>query len=222
MHVVNRSAKGLVFLIGLAACLAGIGAVSAQAAPTQLVPAAEFYFGDDARTTRPVVALQGEGDALAESLLKAIARNPRAKAETAQLAHIAMTGGRPELGIELYGRALRQVSPTEALYRPLLWNYGWDLLRNGNAADALTQWETLLKTRNSTADWMPPTFALALWMLDRRDEAVQWYAAAVRTHPDKWSGNDQYEALLPGWQDGERAVLAEIQQAWQVDPPQWR
>jgi tetratricopeptide (TPR) repeat protein len=221
MHVVNRSVKGLAVAVGLAACLAGIGAVSAQAVPARLVPVSEFYFTEEARTTRPVVALQGEGDALTESLLKAIARNPRAKAETAQLAHIAMAGGRPELGNELYGRVLRQVSPTEALYRPLLWNYGWDLLRNANAADALGQWETLLKARNVTADWMPPTFALVLWTLDRRDEAVQWYAAAVRTHPDRWSGNDQYGMLLPDWQDGERAVLAEIQQAWQADPPQW-
>jgi tetratricopeptide (TPR) repeat protein len=221
MHVVNRSVKGLAVALGLAACLAGLGAVSAQTAPARLVPVSEFYFIDEARTTRPVVALQGEGDALADALLKAIARNPRAKAETAQLAHLAMAGGRPELGIELYGRALRQVSPTEALYRPLLWNYGWDLLRDGNPADALAQWETLLKARNVTADWMPVTFALVLWTLDRRDEAVQWYAAAVRTHPDRWSGTDQYQTLLPDWQDGERAVLAEIQQAWQADPPQW-
>ncbi|MGV8940796.1 MAG: tetratricopeptide repeat protein [Lysobacter sp.] len=221
MHVVNRSVKDLVLGISLATCLLAVGAASAQTAPARLVPASEFYFSEESRTTRPVIAVQGEGDALAESLLKAITRNPRAKAETAQLAHVAMAGGRPELGVELYDRVLRQVSPTEALYRPLLWNFGWDLLRSGNATDALVQWSALLKARNVTADWMPPTFALVLWTLGRRDEAVQWYAAAVRTHPDKWSGTDQYPALLPDWQDEERATLAEIQQAWQADPPQW-
>lgn len=215
----KRPLSGPVLAATLAACLLATGAAAAQ---SRLVPISEFYFAEEARTTRPVVAIQGEGDALTEALLKAIGRSPRAQAETAQLAHVAMTGGRPELGIELYERVLRNLGTTDILYRPVLWNYGWDLLRNGDAEGALARWETLLKSRNVTADWMPTTFALALWQLDRKDEAVEWYAAAVRTHPDRWSTPDRFEELLPDWLPAERATLVKVQQAWQADPPQWR
>ncbi len=220
MSMFKRPLSGRAFAAALAACLllAG-GTASAQ---SRLVPTSEFYFTDDTRTTRPVVAVQAEGDALTESLLKAIARNPRAKAETAQLAHVAMAGGRPQLGVELYDRVLRDLGQTEVLYRPVLWNYGWDLLRLGNAEGALVRWETLLKSRNVTADWIPPTLALVLWQLDRKAEAVEWYAAAVRTHPDRWSDGGRFDELLPDWQPAERANLALVHRAWQADPPQWR
>lgn len=219
MFNLKRPLSGRILGAALTACLLVAGAASAQ---SRLVPISEFYFVDEARTTRPVVAIQGEGDALTEALLKAIGRNPRAKAETAQLAHVAMTGGRPELGIELYDRVLRELGTTEVLYRPVLWNYGWDLLRNGHAEAALSRWETLLKSRNVTADWMPVTFALVLWQLDRKDEAVEWYAAAVRTHPDRWSYPDRFDELLPDWLPAERETLVKAQKAWQADPPQWR
>lgn len=213
------SLRGRVSGSALVACLLMAGAASAQ---SRLVPTSEFYFTEEARTTRPVVAIQGEGDALTEALLKAIGRNPRAKAETAQLAHVAMDGGRPELGVELYDRVLRELSTTEVLYRPVLWNYGWDLLRSGDAEGALSRWETLLKSRNVTADWMPTAFALALWQLERKGEAVEWYAAAVRTHPDQWNYPGRFAELLPDWQPSERQTLVKIHEAWQADPPQWR
>lgn len=219
MFIFKRPLSGRALAATLAACLMVAGAASAQ---SRLVPTSEFYFTDDTRTTRPVVAIQAEGDALTEALLKAIARNPRAKTETAQLAHVAMTGGRPQLGEELYERVLRDLGQTEVLYRPVLWNYGWDLLRIGNPEGALARWETLLRARNVTADWVPPTLALALWQLDRKAEAVEWYAAAVRTHPDRWSYGDRFDELLPDWQPAERATLALVHRAWQADPPQWR
>ncbi len=219
MLIVKRPFGGLFFGTTLAACLLVAGAASAQ---TRLVPSSEFYFTDETRTTRPVVAIQGEGDALTESLLKAIGRNPRAKAETAQLAHLAMTGGRPQLGVELYDRILREISTTDVLYRPVQWNYGWDQLRIGNVEGALASWETLMKSRSVTADWMPPTLALALWQAGRKDEAVEWYAAAVRTHPDQWRYGDRFDELLPDWQPAEREALAQVYEAWQAAPPVWR
>jgi len=206
---------------GLLALSAIAGSALAQSA-APLVPTSEFYFDEDARTTRLIVAVEGSGDPLVQELLKAISRNPRAKSETAQLAHVAMAGGRPELGRELYGRVLAQVDANDGLYRSVLWNYGWDLFRTGDHAGALAQWQTLLASRNITADWMPTTFAVALWQLDRRDEAVRWYAAAVRSEPTRWSTSEHYASLLPAWREEDRALLAEVQRAWAADPPEWR
>ena len=61
----------------------------------------------------------------------------------------------------------------------------------------------------------------ALWTLGRKAEAVQWYAAAVRTEPQQWNGTDRYAELLPGWRDSERSTLAEVQRAWAEKPPAW-
>lgn len=215
MKLFSPLARGLV----LVTCLALSGVAAAQ---SQVVPTSEFYFDEDPRTAKPIVAVQGEGDALVDKLLKAIGRNPRAKAETAQLAHIAMAGGRPQLGLELYSRVTAQIDTNDGMYRPVLWNYGWDLYRNGDHEAALAQWQALLQSRSVNAQWMPATFALVLWQLDRKQEAVQWYAAAVRTEPGKWTGADRYPELLPDWREEDRAVLAEVQQAWAADPPGWR
>ena len=200
----------------LVAGLTTAGSASAQALPRP----AEFYFDAEPNTTRPIVAIRETGDAAVQKLLKAIERNPRAKEEHAQLAHLAMESGRADLGKDLYARTLSRVSDTDALWRPVVWNYGWDLYRSGDAAGALAQWQQLL-ARRSDGSWVPPTLALALWRNDRKDEAVQWYAAAVRTEPQLWRDPANFPRLLPDWRDAERATLAEVQAAWAANPPAW-
>lgn len=207
------SIRGLLLAAGL---LASAG-VHAQALPKP----AEFYFEADALAVKPIVAVRETGEAGTQKLLRAIQRSPRAVAERAQLAHIAMEAGRLELGRELYNDAITRLTVSDGLYRPVLWNYGWDLYRAGDAAEALKQWQRLLAARNSTASWIPPTLALALWSVGRKDEAVQWYAAAVRSEPEQWRTSARHAALLPDWKDAERATLAEVQAAWAANPPAW-
>lgn len=195
----------------------GSGGAHAQALPKP----AEFYFEADANAMRSIEAVRETGDAAVERLLKVIKRDPRAVAARAQLAHLAMNGGRAELGRELYAAALAQLDTSDALWRAVVWNYGWDLYRTGAHADALAQWQTLAVLRGTTAAWMPPTFALALWQLGRHDEAVQWYAAAVRSEPTQWRTAERFATLLPDWRDDERATLAQVHEAWAANPPRW-
>ena len=205
--------KSFLLALGLAAA----GAAVAQSLPKP----AEFYFDADPTTTRPVVAIKETGDAAVQKLLKAIERDPRARTEYAQLAHLAMAGGRTDLGKEFYARTLVRVAPTDALWRPVMWNYGWDLYRSGDPVGALAQWQQLVEARRSSASWVPPTLALALWSAGRRDEAVVWYAAAVRTEPQLWRDPANFPRLLPDWRAAEHATLAEVQAAWAVNPPSW-
>lgn len=205
--------RGLLLVAGL---LMAAGA-QAQALPKP----AEFYFEADALAVKPIVAVRETGDAASQKLLRVVQRNPRAVAERAQLAHIAMQAGRVELGRQLYTDALARVTSSDGLYRPLLWNYGWDLYRSGDDQAALAQWQQLVAARNSTASWIPPTLAMVLWSLDRRDEAVQWYAAAVRTEPAQWASTARHAQLLPDWTESERATLAEVHAAWAANPPTW-
>lgn len=208
MHV-----RSIVF----AAALLVAGAASAQSPGRP----GEFYFDQDPNTTREIVAVRGSGNELADELLKRMERSARAKAEVAQLAHIAMEAGRHDLGRDLYRRALGRIGQLDALWRPLLWNYGWDLYRAGDAAGALQQWSTLVNARITSASWIPPTLALALWSAGQKEEAVQWYAAAVRTEPQQWNSPANFERLLPDWRPEERATLAEVQAAWAANPPVW-
>lgn len=201
----------------LAALLAATGPAAAQTLPKPV----EFYFAADASATKPVLAIKDSGDAAMEKLAKAVERNPRANAEVAQLAHLAMEAGRADLGRQLYARALATIDRSDGIWRSVVWNYGWDLYRAGDSEGALAQWRALLESRSITAAWMPPTFALVLWSLERKDEAVQWYAAAVRSEPQQWSSSAQFARLLPDWDESERAALAEVQAAWAQNPPNW-
>jgi len=86
---------------------------------------------------------------------------------------------------------------------------------------ALEQWVASASSLRGNATWVPPTFALALWKQGQREQAVKWYAAAVRTEPGQWSDSAQFARLLPTWREDERALLAEVQQAWASQPPAW-
>ena len=199
----------------LAVALAAAGTAAAQTFPRP----AEFYFDADANAAQPIEPVKESGEAAMAKLLAIIERDPRAREEAAQLAHLAMEAGRDEVGRALYQRALTGIDARDAIWRPIKWNQGWDLYRAGDAQGALQAWHELVTSRGVTASWMPHTLALALWSVDRKDEAVQWYAAAVRTEPQQWRTTARYDELLPHWSAEERARLAEVQAAWEADPP---
>ncbi|MBV6812852.1 tetratricopeptide repeat protein [Xanthomonas campestris pv. passiflorae] len=206
------------------AALALLGGVwSWSLAQAQSLPKPkEFYFDEDRGTTKAVVAVQGQGDAVVDRLAAMVQRDARAADPRAQLAALAYAGGRTQLGDELYQGALALVSNGSQQYRAITWNYGWDLLRADQPDKALQQWANLANGRPATPEWLPTTAALALWRAGRKQEAVEWYAAAVRTWPDRWSSTANYASLLPEWREADRASLAEVFAAWQANPPAFR
>lgn len=192
----------------------------ANAAQAQALPKPkEFYFDQD-KFAAPIVVAQGEGDALVDTLMKERERGRRAREATAQLAHIAFGEGRTDLGKTLYQQALSDGQADRGIGRSISWNLGWDLYRSGETQAALQTWAPLLDALGGPS-WIPPTMALVLWKLDRKGEALQWYAAAVRTEPQLWSSAANHPRLLPDWRDEDRAVLAEVLAAWQANPPTW-
>jgi tetratricopeptide (TPR) repeat protein len=191
-------------------------------AHAQSLPAPkEFYFDTDPQTTRAIVAVPGEGDAVVDQLAATVERRPSDVESRAQLGRVAMQSGRVDLGNELYQAAQHNAGSNERLGRAVTWNYAWDLYRTGETQRALEQWQKLLGGWPSEPSWQPPTLALALWKLGRKAEAVAWYAAAVRTEPQQWSSAANYPRLLPQWREEERQTLAEVLAAWQADPPAW-
>lgn len=211
MQVIRGVAGGLVLLAGLFCSTAW-----AQGMPK----IAEFYFDDDA-AAKPVHALPPEQPGLVEQLMKLRERGRKGVEATTQLAGIAYAENRVELGEKLYQEALGAVSDNSLQARGIRWNLGWSLYRHGDAEAALQQWGAAAQAARGNVAWVPPTLALALWTLGRRDEAVQWYAAAVRTEPQLWNDPARLAQLLPAWKDEERARLAEVQRAWAANPPAW-
>ena len=201
--------------------LAAVLAAHAFAAQAQALPKPkEFYFDGNADTARRIVAVEGEGEALAEQSLKARERGRKQVEATAQLAHIAMSGNRIELGKSLYAQALASVSDSSTLGRSLRWNYAWDLHHAGEIQAALEYWVEMARGYGQPA-WLPPTLALSLWENDRKAEALQWYAAAVRTEPNLWGDPANFATLLPDWREQDRQRLAEVYSAWAAAPPVW-
>lgn len=184
--------------------------LQAQTLPTP----AEFYFDEDRAAQRVLDNQRGEGDALVSRLLRSIERDPRAWGAMARLGDIALSSGRQEVGRDFYARAIAGAGDRHGLSRSLRWHYGWALYRAGDAEAALEQWAELVSAGSIRGQWMPPTLALVLWKLDRKPEAIQWYAAAVRTEPDQWTSPADLSALLPQWRAEEHATLLEVQRAW--------
>jgi len=194
-----------------------------MAAPAQgLPPIQEFYFDEDASTRQAIEVIDGSGDAVVSRLVRLAEREGRnADRAHAQLAALLMDAGRSDEGKAMYRQLLARLDQNNALRRPVLWRFGWSLYRAGEPEVALAQWSELLGGRGINPGWAPPTLALVLWKLDRREEAVAWYAAAVRTWPSRWSGTAQYPQWLPDWREDERATLAEVQAAWSRARPAW-
>lgn len=213
--------KTVIVRIALSAALA----VSAMAAQAQSLPKPkEFYFDVDATSARRLMAISDglQGDALAAQLVKMMERGRKPVEATSQLAHIAFQSDRTELGRTLYKQAFDKTGGAGSnLGRAVAWNYGWNLLHAGDAEGALGQWGELVGSSLGGPSWIPPTLALGLWQAGRKDEAVQWYAAAVRTEPEQWSDAANFATLLPDWSLRDRDTLAQVLAAWQAAPPAW-
>ncbi len=206
----------------LRACALVLALLPLLAVAQALPRPAEFYFDEDEAVARPIVAIEGSGDAVIAQLLQQVERGRRgADRAAAQLAHISMAGGRIDTGKTLYARAAEAASSNQTRLS-IAWNLGWDLHRTGDTEGALAQWALAVNNRGAVRPaWVPPTLALALWKLDRKPEAIAWYAAAVRTYPDRWPYEASLPGLLPDWSDADRATLAEVLAAWRTSPPAW-
>ncbi|WP_421568338.1 tetratricopeptide repeat protein [Stenotrophomonas sp. PD6] len=211
MAVARKMLAGVVLAAGMT-----VFGVAAQSLPALQ----EFYFDDDVAAVAPVVVPADSGDVV-EQLMKQRERGRKALEATVQLASVAYAQNRPELGRELYADAEKTAAAGTAQGRMVRWNHGWDLYRQGDAEAALAQWHSAQAGMRGNPSWVPPTFALALWKLGRKDDAVKWYAAAVRTEPQAWSSSNGFAQQLPAWTDAERASLAEVQKAWAAQPPAW-
>lgn len=205
-------------------CLVALLAMFAWSAHAQDAPRpVEFYFDEDRLTIRPYepVALESVSDGLIQGLLRQRLSDRRAIEQVGRIAHTAIANASVELGEQLYARALSDIGVNHGSYRQMLWNFARDLQRAGQHEAAFQRWSELISARAVRGSWMPPTMALSSWQAGHRELALEWYAAAVRTHPQRWAEPGDFSALLPDWRPAERAILGEVHAAWLENPPSW-
>jgi tetratricopeptide (TPR) repeat protein len=176
-------------------------------------PAARYTDADSAAIA--VHPRPGNKAAFRRTIDRRLQANPRDVLALTHRAHFHYLGGHPKEGQRDYERALSLTTPGSEAHRHVLWSWGWSLYDSGDAAQALEKWQTNVALANGHPYWVPYTFALAAWKLDRRADAIAWFEAAVRSNP-QWGTAQGRAERTAQWRDEETAVLAEVVAAWEA------
>jgi tetratricopeptide (TPR) repeat protein len=209
-----------VFGRGLTALLLSAVVTVGHAQGKALPKIEEFYFDGDV-AAQPFQLVSADAADAVDQLMKMRERGRKTVDATSQLASIAIAQGRPELGEKLHQEAIAATLASTTQGRAVRWNHAWDLYRRGEGQAALAAWSEVHASTRGNPGWAPPTYALGLWVQGRKDEAVRWYAAAVRTEPQLWNDPGNFARLLPHWRQQDRDILAEVYTAWNERPPSW-
>ncbi len=185
---------------------AGLGAATAWAAPATPAPQ-EFYFDNDPAPRRWWRCRAG-AMIWSPSWSSCVNAAPCGRATATGL------GGRCA-GPWRAGRAVVCRGDERGPGTEQQWPRALEL-RLGPAAPApeaaLEQWLASAANARTKPSWVPPTYALALWRMGQKQEAVQ--VCGCGTHrADARNTTANYAQLLPQWREDERASLAEVQQA---------
>lgn len=181
--------------------------------PRDFPPPAERYTDPDPSAHAVIVVPRHKLDLMAQldRLAQGPADNWRAHVQRGfERAPRGQTDGMRED----YAIALAQTEGRPADTRTVLWSYGWALQVNGKHAEALVEWRKAELAHGGRPFWVPYTYAVALWSANRKDEALAYYEAAVRSEPEKWSTEAGVARWTLHWGPLERGSIDEIHAAW--------
>jgi tetratricopeptide (TPR) repeat protein len=116
-------------------------------------------------------------------------------------------------GLADYADLLARKDLDPFLRRRVHWYAGWSLFALGRDAAALAHWGEAERAHRGRPEWVPYTYALPLWRLGRRDQALAFYAEAVAIDP-RWASAEGLQRRTARWQDEERALIEEVRRAW--------
>jgi tetratricopeptide (TPR) repeat protein len=96
------------------------------------------------------------------------------------------------------------------------WSFGWAQFNLGDDACALRQWQRAAKMDGGHPAWLPYAVAESYWRMGRHNLALQWFDAAVRAQPSRWSSEASIRAATYGynWSDAQRTMLIQMLHAW--------
>lgn len=97
--------------------------------------------------------------------------------------------------------------------RRVHWNYGWALLEVDQPVEALRQWQFAEQGHGGRPDWVPLSYALALWRIGEHDRALRFYSAATRTDP-RLTSADGLAERVGDWSVLPKETASALFEAW--------
>jgi tetratricopeptide (TPR) repeat protein len=196
---------------GLAALLFSCAAAAADTTP--LPPPAARYVDEDPAATAIVLVNPSRSDVMQR--LDQLVREPKnawkARAQRGFL--YGIRGEREKLDRD-YSAAAEKLPDDPYAPRILAWQHGWALFEAGDYAAALARWQEAERAHGGHPSWVPYTFAVALWRMDRREEALAYYAAAVRSAPERWGSKAGLASITTKWHKPELEAAEALLEAW--------
>lgn len=176
------------------------------------VPAERYADPDPAGSVYP--DLDHTDETIEASLNSAIRRNRDNPVPLAQRGLLHFLQGARSRGQRDYDRAFSVGDAEGPERRYAHWSYGWALYGTGDHAGALAQWMTAHRLHGGDPQWVPATYALALWSIGAREVAVDFFDRAARGQPGLWGSAAAVDATTAGWRPNERLVMQSLYNAW--------
>lgn len=198
-------------MIGLAALC--FSSALALADPAPLPPPAASYVDEDPAAIAVVIVDPSRSDLMQR--LDQLAREPKNawKAHAQRGFQYGLRGQREKLAGD-FAAAAQELPNDPFAPRILAWQHGWALFEAGDYAGAIARWQDAERAHGGHPSWVPYTYAVALWRMGRRDEALAYYAAAARSAPDRWGSKAGLERIARKWNKAELTAANELYEAW--------
>lgn len=148
----------------------------------------------------------------------AIQRNPRDVEALVQRAYILHNAGDDKRARRDFDAALGAAAPGSDMERRVLWSRGWFAYDDGDATSALRDWQRAVQLHGGHPFWASYTYALAYWTLGQRDEALEWFDAAVIAMPE-WGTEEGFARRIQHWKPEQRERMRALFEAWKQRSP---
>jgi predicted Zn-dependent protease len=206
----------LSILLLVAALLGALSAGAARAADarTELPPAAAKYQDSDPFARSDQTVDLNSMDNPLRGLTELMAIEPNNFHLWVERGYLRADRGDAKGAEEDYAHALKLAANDPRQLRFAHWSHGWALLGLDRPEAALSEWREVERLHGGHPYWLPYTYAIGLWAAGRHDEAVAYYAAAVRSFPERWATRESVRTHSSKMKPEEQALMLEVFTAW--------
>lgn len=198
----------------LLAVLALVLTLPAALRAQELPPLDAAYVDVDPAAQR-VSAIDSNDSGQRSALENTVRREPRNVIARLQYAQLLLDRGlRARVSREI-ASAVRFADEGSTLLRSVHFNAGWMHYRMGEFDAARSHWLQSFRLHGGHPDWVPVTFALALWGQGDRDTALAYFRLAASARPEQWGSTEAIETSAAALGANERFALLSMHQASQ-------
>jgi tetratricopeptide (TPR) repeat protein len=183
--------------------------------PIEVPPPAQAYFDPDSSARMPIAVDLFDARAIRE-LNRRIAREPKQLGLYTARGHAYGFAGNRAAMEKDFEQAFALAGSDRAALRHVSWSQGWAYFGLGDARAALASFTSATQLHGGAPFWVPYTYAVALWRLDRRQEALRYWDAAARSAPERWGNAKVVQRWTRRWPAGNQAEVVALFEAWKI------